>query len=342
MNKRPAWWLLPNLLSLDAPIVAVVWMWIFSKSMRVIYVETYSYWLVAGAVWSIYVLDRILDVWRLKRAEARVERSGDGEDVELPVTHLSPRHHFHWKYRYIFLTLFALVVTYSAYAAFNIASENLLTAGFSGISLVIVYLFARKVDQGEITYFKNFIAGVTFAFGVAAPIVLERMDLYSDSNVMSLSGVYYHFTDASPVSFLRATEFAVVNIFKMTISSVGVVMFQSFLPILFALLCFLNITAIDLWQKSRDSEDEGEKEICEAIIGTGLIILVASSVFLAAFRLTETERILAYVVMISAAMLQMLNKKRSLFYLDGQRVLADFLMILPIPIVWILAEESAY
>jgi len=309
--------------------------------MRVMYVEAYSYWLVAGAVWSIYVLDRILDVWRLKRAEVRLEKT-DGDVSDLPVTHLSPRHHFHWKYRVVMLTLVALVVVYSTYAAFNIASENLLTAGFSGIFLVIVYLFARKVDQGEITYFKNFIAGVTFAFGVAAPIVLERMDLYSDSNVMSLSGVYYHFTDASPVSFFRALEFAVVNIIKMTISSLGVVMFQSFLPILFALLCFLNITAIDLWQKSRGSEDEDEKEICEAIIGTGLIILVAISVFLAAFRLTDTERILAYVVMVSAAMLQILNKKRSMFYLDAQRVLADFLMILPVPIVWILAEESAY
>jgi len=334
MNKRPAWWLLPNLLSLDAPLVAVVWMWILAKSMRVMYVDSYSYWLVAGAVWSIYVLDRVMDVWRLKKAEAK------GEDI--PVTPLSPRHHFHWKYRSILLTLVVAVVIYSIYAAFNIASENLLTAGFTGVFLVIVYLVARKIDQGEITYFKNLIAGVTFAFGVAAPIVLERMDLYSDSNVMSLSGVYYHFTDASPVSFWRAIEFAFVNSFKMVISVLGVVMFQSFLPILFALLCFLNITAIDLWQKSRSSDDEEEKDICEGIIGTGLIALVALSVYLAAYKLTETERILAYVVMISAAMLQILNKKRSMFYLDAQRVLADLLMILPLPIAWLLAEESIY
>lgn len=342
MNKRPAWWLLPNLLSLDAPLVAVVWMWVFARSMRVMYVESYSYWLVAGAVWSIYVLDRILDVWRQKRAEAKFANNDGIDEVNLPVTHLSPRHHFHWKYRAIFLSLVAIVIVYSIYAAFNIASESLLTAGFSGVFLVIAYLIARKLDQGEITYFKNFIAGLTFAFGVAAPIVLERMDLYSDANVMSLSGVYYHFTDASPVSFLTAIEFALVNSVKMTISSLGVVMFQSYLPILFALLCFLNITAIDLWQKSRDSEDENEKDFCEAVIGTGLIVLVALSVFLAAFRLTETERTLAYVVMISAAMLQILNKRRSMFYLDGQRVLADFLMILPAPVVWVLAEESTY
>ena len=78
--------------------------------------------------------------------------------------------------------------------------------------------------------------------------------------------------------------------------------------------------------------------MCEAIIGTGLIALVAFSVFLAAFKLTETERILAYAVMVSAALLQMLNKRRSMFFLDAQRVLADFVMILPLPIVWILSK----
>ncbi len=330
MNKRPAWWLLPNLLSLDAPLVAVVWMWILAKSMRVVYVETYSYWLVACAVWCVYVLDRIMDVWRSKRAAAK------GDSISPVLLH--PRHHFHWKYRYAFIVAFVIVSVASVYAAFNIASENLLTAGFSGISLVILYLIVRRFELGEITYFKNFVAAITFSFGVSAPIVLEQMDLYNDPNVMSLTGVYYHFTPESGMPWHKALEFGVVNVIKMTISSLGVVMFKSLLPFLFALLCFLNITAIDLWQKSRKTENEDEKEMCEAIIGTGLIALVAFSVFLAAFKLTETERILAYAVMVSAALLQMLNKRRSMFFLDAQRVLADLVMILPLPIVWILSK----
>lgn len=31
-KERAPWWLWPNLLSLDAPVVAVAWAWMFSKA----------------------------------------------------------------------------------------------------------------------------------------------------------------------------------------------------------------------------------------------------------------------------------------------------------------------
>ena len=312
--------MLPNLLSLDAPLVAVVWMWILAKSMRVVYIDNHAYWLLAAAVWCIYVLDRILDVWRYE---------GSVEDM-------STRHRFHWKYWKILLPIVIGVVLYCIYSAFNIASAALLRAGVSGIGMVFVYLIARKIDRGEVAYIKNFTAAMTFAFGVAAPIVVESVQLPE----RGIYDLWFHFTASSDADFLLALRHGIANFFFMTVSTVGIVFVNSALPFLFGLLCFLNITGIDLWEKSRRSNSDEEKEACETLLGTGLLMLAAFAVYLAAYKLSVYERPLCYIVMVSAALLHLINKNRSNFYLDAQRVLADFAMILPLPLIWLLTEND--
>ncbi|MFT5633762.1 MAG: hypothetical protein ACI9SQ_001485 [Rubritalea sp.] len=318
-SKRPPFWLLPNLLSLDAPLVAVVWMWILAKSMRVVYVDNHAYWLLAGAVWSIYVLDRILDV-----------RRDQG-----PVEEMSARHRFHWKYWKILLPIVIGVVIYCGYSAFNIASAALLTAGISGVGMVFIYILARNFDKGEVAYAKNFIAAMTFSFGVAAPIVVESVQLEK-----GIYDLWFHFTSHSDADFFLALRHGIANFFLMTVSTLGIVFASSALPFLFGLLCFLNITAIDLWEKSRRSSLDEEKEACETLLGTGLLILAAYAVYLAAYKLSEYERPLCYVVMVATALLYLINKYRSNFYLDAQRVLADLAMILPLPLIWIFSESD--
>jgi hypothetical protein len=318
-SNRTPWWLLPNLLSLDAPLVAVVWMWILAKSMRVVYVETHAYWLLAAAVWSVYVLDRLLDAWRFKGS----------------VEEMSSRHRFHYKYWKLLLPIVMGVIVYCAYSSFHIASDALLTAGVSGTGMVILYILVRKFDQGEVAYSKNFIAAMTFSFGVSAPIVVESIQL--DKGFYDL---WFHFTSQSDVNFLLALRHGLVNFLLMTVSTVGVVFSSSFLPILFGLLCFVNITGIDLWEKSRKSDSDEVKEECEALLGSGLFILAAISLYLAAYKLSEYERPLCYVVMVSVALFHLINKNRSKFYLDAQRVLADLAMILPLPLMWIFSESD--
>ncbi|MGJ8656725.1 MAG: hypothetical protein ACSHX6_09755 [Akkermansiaceae bacterium] len=313
-SRRPPFWLLPNLLSLDAPLVAVIWMWILSKSMRVMYVDYHAYWLLAGAVWCVYVLDRILDV-----------RRDEGQVAEM-----STRHQFHWKYWKILLPIVIGVIVYGVHSAFNVASAALLTAGVSGIGMCFLYILARKFDKGEIAYTKNFIAGMTFSFGVAAPIVVESVQLPK-----GIYDLWFHFTSNSDADFFLALRHGVANFFMMTVSTVGIVFASSALPFLFGLLCFLNITGIDLWEKSRRSDLEDEKDACEAILATGLLCLAAFAVYLVAYKLSEFERPLCYVVMVSTALLYLINKNRSIFYLDAQRVLADFALILPLPLIWI-------
>ena len=315
-TKKSPWWLLPNLLSLDAPLLAVLWMWLLAKSMRVVYMDSYSYWLLAGAIWCVYVVDRVWDVRRFH------SRGGD-------IDQMSTRHRFHWKYRKILLPLVLAVVVYGIHSAFNVASAALLTAGVSGIGLCVIYILVRAFDTGDIAYAKNFIAGITFAFGVSAPIVVESVQL-----PLGVSDLWYHFTASSDANFFLALKHGIGNFFKMTISTVAVVFSSGSLPFLFGLLCFLNITGIDLWEKSRRSKNEEEKESCETIFATGALMLAALAVYLAAYSLAEFERPASYVVMVAATLLYLINKKRSIFYLDAQRVLADFAMILPIPLWW--------
>ncbi len=320
-TTRSPLWLVPNLLSLDAPLVAVCWMWVIAKSMRVVYVETYAYWLLAGAVWSIYVLDRVLDAKRY---------GGD-------VSEMSPRHQFHWKHWKILIFLVAGVVVYCGYSAFNVASSALLTAGVSGVGLVLLYILTRKFDGGDVAYAKNFVAAMTFSFGVSAPIVVESIQLQ-----IGISDIWFHFSEHSDADFFLALRHGAANFLVMTASTVASVFAISSLPFLFGMLCFLNITAIDLWEKSRRSSEDDEKDACEAILGVGLLALAALAVYLLAFKLSEDERPFCYLVMVAAALLQLVNKNRAMFYLDAQRVLADLALILPLPLFWLLSGEALF
>jgi len=59
------WWLWPNLLSLDAPLVALVWLAAFDRSTGA-HLPVEDYVLLGLAVWTIYVADRLLDVRRVR------------------------------------------------------------------------------------------------------------------------------------------------------------------------------------------------------------------------------------------------------------------------------------
>jgi len=56
-------WLWPNLLSLDAPLVALLWQMLFIRCFHA-RGQTLPPILLAAAVWLIYAADRVLDAWR--------------------------------------------------------------------------------------------------------------------------------------------------------------------------------------------------------------------------------------------------------------------------------------
>ncbi|MDB4553977.1 hypothetical protein N9012_05970 [Akkermansiaceae bacterium] len=85
-KERAPWWLWPNLLSLDAPLVALAWAWMFSNAWGVVSVP-WQLWATLGvSVWIVYVLDRIVDA----------SREGDAKLLDA-------RHHFHRRHSKVFL-----------------------------------------------------------------------------------------------------------------------------------------------------------------------------------------------------------------------------------------------
>jgi|GEM_PF-1001541 len=57
---RVPFWLWPNLLSLDAPAVGLVWLWLFSACERLGF-RWPIYLVFGGVVWCVYVADRLVD-----------------------------------------------------------------------------------------------------------------------------------------------------------------------------------------------------------------------------------------------------------------------------------------
>lgn len=93
LAERPAWWQWPTVLSLDAPVVAVVWQGLFAhvanSSLRV-----HHYALLAAATWLVYAADRWME----------------GFDID-PARVCTQRHRFYQQHRRAVAAVIALVAT---------------------------------------------------------------------------------------------------------------------------------------------------------------------------------------------------------------------------------------
>ncbi|MDQ8189691.1 hypothetical protein [Roseibacillus persicicus] len=172
---------------MDAPLVAVAWLWMFSRLYYVKYQDPFVYWLLAGAVWLIYVVDRL--------------RDAANEDPEL-----RERHEFHWRHRKIFKVLVAavavaclvgfvlgvpvaLVWDWPRGFPFSLAAlaHALLTHGFIVVFLTACYFVVsqRSGNGMDSVLFKNALAALTFAFGTAI-----GAHFYTSEGVFAMMGSF--------------------------------------------------------------------------------------------------------------------------------------------------------
>jgi len=320
MGKKTApFWLWPNLLSLDAPLVAVAWLWILKKALYLHYIEPMAYWVLFGVVWCVYVVDRIIDVYR------------GFQEVE---GEASWRHRFHWKYRWWLLGGVAIVGSFCLHQALYVLPQAMLSAGIVGGIFILKYLIVAMFQRKDsIPYIKNFMAGMIFAFGVAVPAQIYQANLSMD-----LGRVFYHLTDSSDVSFLMGL--------RHTLSNMGVFYAQYILTVLltwetvtFGLLCMMNIMAIDLWERSRQSDDPEVKATHEMVLTLGLIVVVGFAL-LYTYKVADAHsKPYYYAIMTGAGLLHLINRQRSRFTLDAQRVLADLALLIPVPVYMLLSSS---
>ncbi|MGJ8694838.1 MAG: hypothetical protein ACSHYF_00840 [Verrucomicrobiaceae bacterium] len=176
MNRdRAPWWLWPNLLSLDAPLVAVAWFWMFAKAWGVVSLPGALVLTLALAVWAVYSIDRLVDS-RKSRPRAALER----------------RHYFHRKYRWYFLTAIGTALVWCIFASLMVLSQLVLMYGLFVLLLVGLYFLMaiyQNVEQ-HTGLMKNALAGLTFSYGVAAgvhaysPVVVFQQMVFSPEVLM--------------------------------------------------------------------------------------------------------------------------------------------------------------
>ena len=305
-SQRAPFWLWPNLLSLDAPLVAVAWMWMLSQALRVGYIQSSVWWILPLAIWCVYVADRLLDAWtRPKMRDA------------------SPRHRFHWRWRWLLLLGVVLGSGVCAYHALYVLPRSIFSAGLVALMLCVVYFLLAFLRFQGIPYAKNFLAGMIFAMGVGIPVNVASSALL----ITDLNEVFYA---------LRHTGFsdALWNFGDMVIKTLVLIFLYCREVWVFGLLCMMNITAIDLWEKAEFESDDVLAYTHEAVLTLGLIILAGGSLLFAAMKADEYSKPYFYAIMVAAALLQVLNHYRERFSMNALRVLADVALILPLLVFW--------
>lgn len=285
-ERRTPWWLWPNLLSLDAPLVAVAWLYMFSRAWRVDYHATTAYVALGLAVWLIYVADRLLDL-RLREPDDAL---------------IGTRHRFHRRHRKVFLAAALPVLAVLGWVVFATLPVAIFSYSWPGFVLLVAFftLVVLSSMSREIPYFRNLVAGTCFAYGTAM----------------------------------------MAHVFLP-----GIGWFQMLLTpelVCFAVLCALNITAIHLWEHSRRSDDPEVKAGDEMTLTLPLMLL-AGGALLGAFVARRGSvfeggldgspaQVFFYAILVSAALLQVINRNRRRFSLDALRTLADLAMVVPLPL----------
>ncbi len=144
------WWLWPNILSLDAPFVALSWQWLLHRSFDI--PLPFRLQATLGiAVWIIYVLDRCLDVWK--------------ENAD---TLSTARHRFYRQYWFPMLALAVLTGSVMLWLARFHLHPIMFTSGIGLGVLILGYLMLvqRFTRIFHLTGLKEASVGILFAIGV--------------------------------------------------------------------------------------------------------------------------------------------------------------------------------
>jgi hypothetical protein len=140
----PRIWLWPNLLSLDAPLVALLWQILFLRCFHATSRPLPSVLLVS-VVWLIYAADRALDAWR-------------GSD-------LRPRHEFYRRHWRALLPIWIVVLVATGRFALTSLPFDLFERGAWLLAAVLVYF--AVVHCSRLCWPKEAAVAVIFGLGAS-------------------------------------------------------------------------------------------------------------------------------------------------------------------------------
>lgn len=145
----------PNVLSLDAPIVAIVWLYVFAKTWDVNYVEPLLPVVLGLFVWIVYATDRLLDC-KLK------------PDTSFPL-----RHQFHQNHARKFIIAIVVASIVTIVLSLNFLQWSIVQAAMLPLAATVGFFILSffTSSQQRVSYLKNLLAGYAFAWGIGAGLV---------------------------------------------------------------------------------------------------------------------------------------------------------------------------
>jgi hypothetical protein len=148
-------WLWPNLLGLDAPVVAVSWQWLFARVFQ-IELPVVFHLILGLSVWCIYLADRLFDVYRT--APSLIETA---------------RRRFSRRRFGILAALVIIAAVANGFLIFHHVPANMAMLGLLTACLIGVYYGLRLAAPPQLAAAmpREGLCGVIFALGsVIAPL----------------------------------------------------------------------------------------------------------------------------------------------------------------------------
>ena len=158
VDSAPAtpFWLWWNLLSADAPVIAIAWAALFARS-RDLALPAANLLALALVVWLIYLADRILDAQRASETEAHL---------------LKARHHFSARNRRALLCVIAVGTAAAAWLVREDLSALEIRAGLVLGAIIGLYMLCVHLPGDALRRFfpKEIAVGMIFAAGTMLPV----------------------------------------------------------------------------------------------------------------------------------------------------------------------------
>ncbi len=119
------WWQWPTILSLDAPVVALLWQWLLARSANVALYWHHAY-ILGSSVWLSYAADRWIEGWRLTQA-------------------FTARHLFYQRWRWTVAAVLLAVLVSDVAVAITCLGALEFRAGLALLALVLAYLISHQL-----------------------------------------------------------------------------------------------------------------------------------------------------------------------------------------------------
>jgi len=125
LGKTP-WWLWLTVLSLDAPIVSLVWQAMFAQVLQV-HLHLHHILLLGMSVWLAYAGDRWIEAWSLNEGTVQTHRHG-----------------FALRWRWPLFTLWCGVLLCALVIAFRTLTKTEWSASLTMLALTLAYLLSHQ------------------------------------------------------------------------------------------------------------------------------------------------------------------------------------------------------